>query len=142
MYNVWTNTEYLNSSSTLGPFIREKISRGLHKKRTPRINDTKSTFTAFSSRGLSWPGSLYSYKTVPFACYVRRGQSKPRLIFSRINGPIMTPKSFRKRSHKKIRKGNDILPDSVDVYSSKRKLSFSQSGSEAGLGKSINNLSS
>lgn len=54
----------------------------------------------------------------------------------------MTPKSFRKRSHKKIRKGNDILPDSVDVYSSKHKPSFSQSGSEAGLGKSINNLSS
>ena len=42
---------------TLGPFIREKISRGLHKTRTPRINGTKSTFTAFSSRGLSWPGS-------------------------------------------------------------------------------------
>ena len=26
---------------------------------------------------------------VPFAYYVRRGQSKPRLIFSRINGPIV-----------------------------------------------------
>ena len=46
----------------LGPFIREKISRGLHKTQTPRINGTKSTFTAFSSRGISWPGSLYSYK--------------------------------------------------------------------------------
>ena len=26
---------------------------------------------------------------VPFASYVSRGQSKPRLIFSRINGPIV-----------------------------------------------------
>ena len=26
----------------------------------------------------------------PFASYVSRGQSKPRLIFSRINGPIVT----------------------------------------------------
>ena len=48
--------------TTLGPFIRDKTSRGLHKTRTSRINETKSTFTAFSSRGLSWRGSLYSYK--------------------------------------------------------------------------------
>ena len=47
---------------TLGPFIREKTSRGLDKTRTPLINGTKSTFTAFSIRGLSWPGSLYLYK--------------------------------------------------------------------------------
>ena len=26
---------------------------------------------------------------VPFASYISRGQSKPRLIFSRINGPIV-----------------------------------------------------
>ena len=26
---------------------------------------------------------------VPFASYVSRGQSKPQLIFSRINGPIV-----------------------------------------------------
>ena len=36
---------------TLGPFIREKISRGLHKTRTPRINGTKSMFTAYSTQG-------------------------------------------------------------------------------------------
>ena len=38
-------------SATIGPFIREKISRGLHKTRTPRINGTKSTFTAYSTHG-------------------------------------------------------------------------------------------
>ena len=43
---------------SLGTCIREKISRGLRKPRTPRINGTKSTFTAFSSRGLSWPSRL------------------------------------------------------------------------------------
>ena len=35
----------------LGPCIREKISRGLHKTRTPRINGTKSMFTAYSTQG-------------------------------------------------------------------------------------------
>ena len=37
--------------ATIGPFIREKISRGLHKTRTPRINGTKSMFTAYSTQG-------------------------------------------------------------------------------------------
>ena len=37
-------------SVTIGPFIREKISRGLHKTRTPRINGTKSMFTAYSTQ--------------------------------------------------------------------------------------------
>ena len=36
---------------TIGPFIQEKISRGLHKTRTPRINGTKSMFTAYSTQG-------------------------------------------------------------------------------------------
>ena len=36
---------------TLGPFIQEKISRGLHKTRTPRRNGTKSMFTAYSTKG-------------------------------------------------------------------------------------------
>ena len=35
----------------LGPFIREKISRSLRKTWTPRINGTKSTFTAYSTHG-------------------------------------------------------------------------------------------
>ena len=35
----------------LGPFIREKISRSLPKTGTPRINGTKSTFTAYSTHG-------------------------------------------------------------------------------------------
>ena len=35
----------------IGPFIREKISRGLHKTRRPRINGTKSMFTAYSTQG-------------------------------------------------------------------------------------------
>ena len=35
----------------LGPFIREKISRRLRKTWTPRINGTKSTFTAYSTHG-------------------------------------------------------------------------------------------
>ena len=40
-----------NIKIILGPFIREKISRGLHKTRTPRINGTKSMFTAYSTQG-------------------------------------------------------------------------------------------
>ena len=31
---------------------------------------------------------------VPFASYVSRGQSKPQLIFSRINGPNVTKAFF------------------------------------------------
>ena len=37
--------------SLLRLFIPEKISRDLHKTRTPRINGTKSTFTAYSAHG-------------------------------------------------------------------------------------------
>ena len=36
---------------TIGSFIWEKISRGLHKTRTPCINGTKSMFTAYSTQG-------------------------------------------------------------------------------------------
>ena len=38
-------------SESIGPFIREKLSRGLHKTRTSRINGTKSMFTAYSTQG-------------------------------------------------------------------------------------------
>ena len=31
----------------------------------------------------------------PFASYVSRGQSKPRLIFSRINGPIVADSGWQ-----------------------------------------------
>ena len=62
---------------TLGPFIREKISRGLHKTRTPRINETKSTFAAYPGRG------VYTRINSSFRVLCR-----PRLIFPRINGPI------------------------------------------------------
>ena len=41
----------VQTDATLGPFIREKISRGLHKTRTPCINGTKSMFTAYSTQG-------------------------------------------------------------------------------------------
>ena len=54
------------------------------------INGTKSTFTAFSIKPrliLAWEFILVLI--VPFAYYVRRAQSKPRLRFSRINGPIV-----------------------------------------------------
>ena len=44
-------TIHLGEERQLGPFIREKISRGLHKTRTPRINGTKSMFTAYSTQG-------------------------------------------------------------------------------------------
>ena len=44
-------SQNLSDLSTLRPFIREKISRGLHKTRTPRINGTKSMFTAYSTQG-------------------------------------------------------------------------------------------
>ena len=40
------------------------------------------------------------YKIVPFAYYVRCGQSKPRLIFSRINGPNI----YRREANVRIRK--------------------------------------
>ena len=40
---------------TVGSFIREKVSRGLHKTQTPRIHGTKSMFTAYPGRGvLGW----------------------------------------------------------------------------------------
>ena len=51
---------------TWGPFITEKISRGLYKTRTPRVNGTENLRwpliqpTASSSRGLSWPRSFGS----------------------------------------------------------------------------------
>ena len=41
----------LSNVHILGPFIREKVSRGLHKTRTPRINGTKCMFTAYSTQG-------------------------------------------------------------------------------------------
>lgn len=41
-----------------GPCIREIISYGLHKTRTPRINGTKFMFTASLSPGLFWPRSF------------------------------------------------------------------------------------
>ena len=47
MHISWNN----KSIPTIGLFIREKISRGLHKARTPRINGTKSMFTAYSTQG-------------------------------------------------------------------------------------------
>ena len=45
------------NEETIGPFMPEKISCGLHEERTRRINGTKSILTAAVSlsHGLSWP---------------------------------------------------------------------------------------
>ena len=48
------------NEDTIGPFMPEKISHGLHEERTRRINGTKSALTgvqpaASLSHGLSWP---------------------------------------------------------------------------------------
>jgi hypothetical protein len=93
---AWTNQE------TLGPFIRAKISRGLnkprlkYKSRTTRINSqfaiSRSLFRpsfqllAYFSRGLLQIDCLYESS----ATYLSRGLFRPRLIFARINGPIVS----------------------------------------------------
>ena len=45
------------NEETIGPYMPEKISRGLHEERTRRINGTTFTLTAkvSLSHGLSWP---------------------------------------------------------------------------------------
>ena len=40
------------NNNTLGPFIREKIRRALHKTRTARINGTKQAFASYFRRDL------------------------------------------------------------------------------------------
>ena len=88
--------------NTLGPFIRAKISRGLNKprlklnkSRTTRINSQfaisrglfRPSFQAWAyfSRGLLQIDCLYE----SFATYLSRRLFRPRLIFARINGPIV-----------------------------------------------------
>ena len=42
------------------------------------------------SQAAAYPSlGVYTRIIVPFTYYVRQGQSKPRLIFYRINGPIV-----------------------------------------------------
>ena len=52
LYFGWPNQP---SSGTMWAFIREKISRGLHETLTPRLNGTKSSFTAYSIHSLLKP---------------------------------------------------------------------------------------
>jgi hypothetical protein len=78
-----------------GPVIRAKISRGLNKSRMIRINSqfaiSRGLFRpsfqlwAYFSRGLLQIDCLYE----SFATYLSRGLFRPRLIFARINGPII-----------------------------------------------------
>ena len=62
--------------NTLGPFIREKIRCGLHKTRTPRINGTKSMFTAYSTQGQLKPRLILAegfwYGLIQAAAYLGR----------------------------------------------------------------------
>ena len=61
---------------------------------------------------------------VPFASYVSRGQSKPRLIFSRING-LNVAKTLRDKLHKTFHSVTQSFPlHAVNKFSSHAQLTF------------------
>ena len=69
-------SQNLSDLSTLRPFIREKISLGLHKTRTPRINGAQSMFTAYSTQGQLKPRLILAegfwYGLIQAAAYLGR----------------------------------------------------------------------
>jgi len=80
----------------IGPFIRDQISRGLHKTRTnPFIRASLSV--AYARCGLYKTRNTFLYHLY---MYVLRVLCKPRLIWSRINGPNVVPKHLSLVEHR------------------------------------------
>ena len=77
-----------------------KLSSGLDKPSPKLLGQDRLELT---NRGLNKPRTQILYHLYGvFASYVSRGQSKPRLITSRINGPIAMVAKFLDDNKRKI----------------------------------------